>query len=231
MYTIGYLTEQVQLIYKRAIGSEDNTSYVLDAREVAPIINQVVNEMLSITIQNGIKNGDLNIPPSTIVTYELREPQQDRDRWYVNIPYYPINLPRNMGIWHVCSQTCTNPGEPFENVQYQDEEPMIPIGSDDWDLLRSTGLHESGLFEDQIGYYVEGNRIFFTSAPPETEAGPFGAMFRFVKIKLLVTINDTIGDATIYPIPIDMVTTVINRVLDILKMNTSRQQEAKQQDR
>lgn len=227
--TLDIITEEIQRIYRRALGSDENVNFVIDRREIKPIVDQVVNELLSITIQNGISNGGLSIPSCAIATYGFRNVLQEDGRWKADIDVHPINLPRNMGVWHVCSQTCVNPGD--ETPIYEDEEPMIPISSDDWDLLRATELHDSGLFEDQIGYYVEGLKIYFTSAPPTTNYGLLSQTGRFVKVKLLISSSDIYGDNTTYPVPADMVSTVVNRVLDILKMNTSRQQEVKQQDR
>lgn len=231
MHSIATIAEEIQRIYKRAIGSDENTKYVIDRRELYPIITQVANEMLSISMQAGINNGELTIPPSAVATYQLRNVDQapDDGRWRTFMFTYPLNLPRNMGIWQVCSQTCTNPGS--DTPIYEDGEPMIPIGHDDWDLLRATGLHDSGLFEDQIGYYAEGYFIYFTSAPPETTFGNPISSARFVKIKLLLSNPDLYGEGAVYPIPPDMVSGIVNRVLDILKMNTGTRQSNKQQDR
>lgn len=229
MHSILTIAEEIQRIYKRAVGSEENTKYVIDKRELYPIISQVANEMLSLSIQGGISTGEITIPPSAIATYSNRVATYADGSWRVSLPVWPLNLPRNMGVWHVCSQLCVDP----VNLLYEDQEPMIPISHDDWDLLRSTELHDSGLFEDQIGYYVDGLYIYFTSAPPETTYGPPGSQTteRFVKVKLLISNSDLYGESTVFPIPPDMLSSLVNRVLDILKMNTSTRQEAKQQDR
>lgn len=229
MHSILTIAEEIQRVYKRALGSDENTKYVIDKRELYPIIAQVANEMLGLSIQSSITAGEINIPSCAIATYSLREASQVDGRWRVDIPFYPINLPRNMGIWHVCSQLCTDP----VNYVYDDQLPMIPIGQDDWDLLRSTSLHDSGLFENQIGYYVEGNWIYFTSAPPQTTIGSPGSQttHRFVKIKLLISNPDLFGPTSPYPLPPDMISALVNRVLDILKMNTGQQPKPKPQDR
>lgn len=225
------ISEEIQRVYKRALGSTENTKYVIDRRELYPIINQVANELLGLTIQNSIKAGDISIPSCAIATYGFRQVQQAPtdfydNRYYCIMPFFPLSLPRNMGVWSVCSTIWD-----ADLQNWIDQPPMIPIGTDDWDLLRTTGINDSGLFENQIGYYVEGNNIYFTSAPPST-VDKDNATRRVVKIRLLISDPGLYGESAPYPIPADMVSTLVNRVIDILKMNTGqRETEPKLQDR
>jgi hypothetical protein len=229
MHSLLTISEEVQRIYKRALGTTDNTKYVIDRRELYPIIVQVANEMLSLSIKSSMSVGEFSIPSHAISTYALREVQYIDGGYKAMLPYPPLNLPRNIGVWSVHFQMAYD----AENYIYNDIGPLIPVGVDEWDLLKSTDIISSGNIENERVYYVDGPYLCFPDPPPLTQFGPDPLnQKRLVKIKLLVSNPDVYGESSPFPIPSDMVSTLVNKVLEILKMNTGgRQPEPKPQDR
>jgi hypothetical protein len=205
------LAEQIQRDYRRAIGAETNLKQVIDRRELFPLINQVANEVLATQLQAARKMGDLSIPSSIIATYSNIPVKTEHGRFYALLPAYPIILPRNVGIFSVIPQTGSG-------ASSADGSPFIPLTQEEWDLLRAT---DEGLLEDQVGYYVEGRKAFFTKDPTVT----------LVKFKLLISDPSLIGDNDVYPITPELEATLIDRVLEILKSNTSGQEQVNAQDR
>jgi hypothetical protein len=203
------IAEQIQRDYKRWLGEEGSLKEAIDRREVFPLINQVANELLGLQMQNGFKTGSIIIPSTIIATYSNHAVKQEHGRYYALLPVFPLSLPRNVGIFSVIPQS----GAPLV-----DGKPFIPLTQEDWDLLRDT---DEGLLEDQIGYYVEGRQVFFTKNPLVT----------VVKFKLLISDPALMGDGDPYPITPEIEATLIERVLAILKGNTSKQPTPKSQDR
>lgn len=204
------LAEQIQRQYKRAIGSEESTKAAIDRREIYPLIDQVTNELLAIEINSSIKVGNTVIPSCALATYGNIEVKHENGRHYISLPVHPISLPRNMGVYSVVPQTGVLP---------YDGDPYIPITQEDWDLLSVSDMNDSGMLEGYVAFYVEGRKVFFTKSPSA-----------IVKIKLVVSEPSLIGDNEAYPISPEMESSVILKVLDILKSNTG-QQQGKPQDR
>lgn len=205
------LAEQIQRQYKRAIGSEENIKDVIDRREIYPLINQVTNELLSVVINAGVQNGNMVIPSSAIATYNNNEVKSEHGRYYVSIPVHPMILPRNMGVYSIVPQS----GSPLV-----DGTPYIPITQEDWDLLSVSDVNDAGMLEGQTAFYVEGRKAYFTKQPTSV-----------VKIKLVISEPSLIGDNDPYPVTPEIESSLITRVLDILKSNTGQQQQANPQDR
>lgn len=193
------LAEQIQRNYKRAIGSDDTPKDVIDRRELFHLINQAANEVLGLSMQAGVKTGNISIPSSFIATYSNRDILVENGRYYALMPVYPIMLPRDMGVWSVVPQTAGI-----------DMTPFIPICQDDWDILTTTDINDEGMLEGYVAYYPEGRKVFFTKNPNVTK----------VKMKLLISDPSMIGDNDPYPLTPEMESEVVKRVLDLLKSNT-----------
>lgn len=204
------LAEQVQRIYKRAIGTEENAKDAIDRREIFPLIHQVTNELIGAAMQEAQKIGGISVPSSIVATYSANSVNIEAGRYYVSIPVHPLMLPRNMGVYSIVPQS----GSPLI-----DGTPYIPITQEDWDLLSVSDLNDSGMLEGQTAFYVEGRKAFFTKQPTS-----------LVKIKLLISDPALIGDNDPYPITPEIEVTLINRVVDILKANTAGQVKLNPQD-
>lgn len=197
------LAEQIQRLYKRAIGSEESAKDAIDRRELYPIIHQVTNELIGAVMQEAQKVGGITVPSSIVATYSAIGVSTENGRYYATIPVYPLMLPRNLGVYSIVPQT----GSPL-----MDGSPYIPITQEDWDLLSVSDINDSGMLEGQTAFYVEGRKAFFTKQPTS-----------YVKMKLLISDPSLIGDNDPYPITPEIEAALINRVLDILKANTSGQ--------
>lgn len=204
------LAEQIQRLYKRAIGTEESAKDAIDRREIYPLIHQVTNELVGAVMQEAQKVGGISVPSSIIATYSANAVNIENGRYYANIPVYPLMLPRNMGVYSVVPQS----GNPLV-----DGSPYIPITQEDWDLLSVSDLNDSGMLEGQTAFYVEGRKAFFTKQPTNV-----------VKMKLLISDPALIGDNDPYPITPEIEVTLINRVLEILKGNTAGQIKLNPQD-
>lgn len=201
------IAEQIQRDYVRALGADPKQPMKesIDRREMYPLINQVANELLAIVIKSAIKIGDLSINSSIIATYSNIAVKQEHGRYYVTIPVYPIILPRNMGVYSIIPQAGTAPA-------LTDGRPFIPITQDDWDVLGDTDINDAGMLEGQVAFQVEGRKAFFTKNPTVT----------LVKLKLVISDPNLIGDNDPYPITPELEASLIERVLDILKSNTGK---------
>lgn len=205
------IAEQIQLQYKRALGLKDDVKNSVDRRELFPLINQVANELLATVIQGGFKSGGLQIPSGTLATYGNCEVLSENGRYFVNIPVYPISLPRNIGVYSIVPQT----GTPLI-----DGTPYIPITQEDWDLLSIADINNSGMLEGQTAFYVEGKKAFFTKQPSSV-----------VKIKLVISDPSLIGDSDPYPVTPEIESALIERIVNMLKSNTAGQIHPNPQDR
>jgi hypothetical protein len=184
MTTRNKITEQCQRLYMRSFDRE-NIAPKTDKREVALLIDQVANEMLALEQQAAIRLGVVDVPTCMIATYTAQPVTAGKTA----LPAYPIQLPLDMGVWSVSSE-----GE--------GARAYIPIKTDFWDLL---GAEDEGLLEDQVGFYVEGRFIYYTSAPTAT-----------VKLKLLIINPALLSEFDPYPIPADMEIKLIERVVAML---------------
>jgi hypothetical protein len=188
MTTRNKITEQAMRLYMRAFDREDIKPKV-ERREVALLVDQVANEMLSVEQQQATRLGVVDIPTCMIATYTAQAVAVSGGVYSTNLPAYPIQLPMDIGVWSVY-------GEPSGPA-------FIPIKTDFWDLL---GAEDEGLLEDQIGFYVEGRKIIYTQNPVATT----------VKVKLLIVDPSLLGEFDPYPIPADMEFRVAMRVVEIL---------------
>lgn len=183
--TLKKLSEQVQRVYTRGIDT-NNIRPNIRFGEVKHLIVQAINETLSVATQQSTNINGIDIPHSLIATYSGRTVTSG----VLDLPAYPIRLPRDMGVWEV----------------YNGSTTYIPVSSMHRQLIKSdTSVY--GL-ENQLGYYVEGNKITFT----DTANAPVS-----VDVKLLIADIDTIGDDDALPVPSDMELTIVERVVNLLK--------------
>lgn len=154
------LAEQIQRIYARFLDKENivGTEESFDDRELYPLIEQSINKNLKAETFLRFQDGYVDIPRCNIIKYTAVSTVADasHNRAYCEIPAIPLSLPMDMGVWQI-NQT----GNPHN--------PYIPIGAQDWGVMRPTfsgGSQDGGLtasfLEQQVGYYVEGKRIYFT---------------------------------------------------------------------
>jgi hypothetical protein len=186
MTTRNKITEQVERLYMRSFDREDLKPKI-ERREVALIIDEAANELLSLEQRAATRVGIVDVPTCMIARYTAQSATQVTP-FTATLPAYPIQLPLDMGVWSIKSSAGT---------------AYIPIKTDFWDLIG--GLDE-GLLEDQVGFYVRGRTITFTRIPTAT-----------VDIELLIVDPALLGEFDPYPIPVDMELKVVERALALIQ--------------
>jgi hypothetical protein len=147
MTTKNRIAEQVSRIYARFIDKE-NVSDILDLREVRFLVEQSLNKVLKIQTSEYFKAGSYEIPRSALITKACAVTSESPglNRAYITLPAIPLNLPLDMGIWAI-----TAPGQPFI--------PYIPLPAQDVIVFQGTNV---SYLENQIGYYLQGKKVYFT---------------------------------------------------------------------
>lgn len=146
MTTRNKIAEQVERLYMRSFQHEQIKKNI-DRREVALLIDQATNALLSLQVRQAERLGSVDIPSCMIATY----PNVAVTGNAFTLPAYPITLKMDIGVWAV-----RNSGT---GIAY------IPMKTEFWDLLRA---EDEGLLEGQIGFFMRGRTGRFT----DDVAGP-----------------------------------------------------------
>lgn len=163
--------------------------------DVKLLIEQVANKLLKTEhFTVNMADGD-SIPPNCMIyTYASVPVTTDGLKSKCTLPSIPINLPRNMGVFHI-SQT-SSPDEPF-----------IPIASGLYGIVKVQDL--LGDLSGLIGYEVFGSTVMFTKDLP-------GLGINNVMIRLVGSDISTVSDYDILPLSSDMEITIIDTVYKML---------------
>lgn len=189
------LNEQIRRLYRRGLDKEDISPAIQD-REVKLLIVQEINLLIKAETAN------IGETPDTVIgTYSANVSNPSGCLFITELPVFPINLPKNMGIHRVYPSGC--PWKPF-----------VPIKSGDFDIAQGTPTET---LEGLIGYYQDGKILSFTKDPGEE-----------VTLKLIVNDPNIINDTDILPIPAEMESVVITAVINKLTEGQKSQYEANQ---
>mgnify|MGYP003150511444 FL=1 len=157
------IVEQIQRNYARYIDKENiqGTNESLDSRELHILVEQAINKILKVQTFERFQEGYVDIPRCNLIKYENQSVTADatNDRAYVDLPAIPLSLPNDMGVWQVTSTS--NPHNPYIPISSQDFQ-IMGVAYDTDTNAQNAGVNSSYL-EQQIGYYLEGKRIYFTS--------------------------------------------------------------------
>lgn len=205
------LAEEIQRIYAR-YADKENIDRSLDSREVKILIEQAMNRVLKAQTFERFTDGYIDIPRCNVVKYSSQSVTADasNNRSYVDLPAIPISLPMDMGVWQVNAT-----GSPYA--------AYIPIVAQDFQVMgvgysgsnQSDGINTSYL-EQQVGYYIEGRRVYFTSDISSVST---------VDVHLLVNDLSQLGDNDILPLSPEYELDVIQEVFRILGMGQISQAE------
>lgn len=179
------LGERIQRLYSRFVDKDVNK---IDYREIKVLMADAINVL--------IKSDHINraeVSGTTIATYEV-----ESDTTSVELPVYPISLPKEQGVHRVFPKGC-----PWK--------PYIPIRSGDFEIVQGTPTE---FIEGQTGYYMDGKKLIFTKKVPKD-----------LTLKLIVNDPSIIEDTEALPIPPDMVLQVIQMVFQSLGMGQVSQAE------
>ena len=148
-------------------------------------------------------------PPHTLVTTYKTEVKADSAvlHPYAALPVMPISLPRNMGIWRVVACPENDEGNsPAVNTGNE----LIPIQTGQYSAISTQ--EQTKFLENQVGYWAEGNKIFFTKDVLNDTDFKFDKVF----ISLLVIDPTVLGEFDYLAIPAEHEDSIIKECLTIL---------------
>lgn len=198
MTTRKKLCEQCERLYMRSYDREDVKPKV-ERREIALLVDQAANEILSLSFKQAATIGVVEIPTCMIATYNTIEVKSANGQYYITLPATPLALPMDMGVWNITPAPT--------GISY------IPIKSEFWNLL---GSEDEGLLEEGIGFHVKGRKVFFTKQPAAS-----------VNIELLIVDPALLEEHDPYPVPPDMELSVVERVVALLHSRGLAQEKPK----
>lgn len=203
------LSEQVQRIYSRFI-DKNNVGDVIDLREIILLVNQSLNKVLKLQVAESFKAGTVDVPKCGIVEYTCAVTSQPgNSRAFITLPVIPMNLPMDMGIWTIAATNAAM-------------TPYIPIPAQDVIVFQGTNL---SALEQQVGYYMQGKRVFFT----KDITLPANGSITSVLVNLLVADFSTQGDNDLLLISPEVESLIIEDVLNVLGLGKVAQAELQTQ--
>jgi len=196
MATKSTLSEQVQRIYARFL-DKNNSSDVIDIREVMLLVNQSINKILKLEVAESFKAGLVDVPKCSLIQYTASvTADAPNNRSFITLPVIPLTLPLDMGIWSISASNAAM-------------TPYIPIPSQDVLVFQGANL---SYLEGQIGYYVQGKKVFFTKDLTLAGNGSISSVI----INILASDFSQFADNDMLPISPEVESAVITEVLNII---------------
>ncbi len=193
MTTKNILAEQIQRLYARFI-DKDNVSDVIDIREIKLLLAQSINKILKLQVAESFKAGQVDVPKCNLLEYTCAVTSESgNNRSYITLPAIPLTLPLDMGIWSIAASNAAL-------------TPYIPIPAQDIIVFQGTNV---AALEQQIGYYIQGKKIYFTKDITLSANGSITSVI----VNLLVSDFSQIGDNDLLPISPEVEAVVIEDVL------------------
>ncbi len=185
------IAEQIQ----RLIAGNPVIQARVQKNDVKLLIEQVANQLLKTEFfQVNMADGDTIPPNCMIYTYESVPVTVYKGVSKAVLPSIPINLPRNMGVFHISRTDAI-------------DEPFIPIPSGLYGIVKPQTL--LGELSGLIGYEVFGKDVVFTKNLP-------GLGINNVFIRLVGVDLNTVTDYETLPISSDMEAMIVQTVYNIL---------------
>ncbi len=196
MTTKNILAEQIQRLYARFI-DKDNVSDVIDIREIKLLLVQSINKILKLQVAESFKAGQVDVPKCNLLEYTCAVTSESgNNRSYITLPAIPLTLPMDMGIWSIAASNAAL-------------TPYIPIPAQDIIVFQGTNV---SALEQQIGYYVQGKKVYFTKDITLSANGSITSVI----VNLLVSDFNQIGDNDLLPISPEVESLVIEDVLNAI---------------
>ena len=163
--------------------------------DVKLLVEQVANKLTKAEhFSVNMADGD-SIPPNCMIyTYDSVAVTTDGLKSKCTLPSIPINLPRNMGVFHISE--VDSPDDPF-----------IPIPSGLYGIVKVQDL--LGSLSGLIGYEVFGSTVMFTEDLP-------GLGINNVMIRLVGMDISTVSDYDLLPLSSDMEFSIVDTVYKTL---------------
>ncbi len=196
MTTKNILAEQIQRLYARFI-DKDNVSDVIDIREIKLLLVQSINKILKLQVAESFKAGQVDVPKCNLLEYTCAVTSESgNNRSHITLPAIPLTLPMDMGIWSIAATNAAL-------------TPYIPIPAQDIIVFQGTNV---SALEQQIGYYVQGKKVYFTKDITLSANGSITSVI----VNLLVSDFNQIGDNDLLPISPEIESLVIEDVLNAI---------------
>lgn len=196
MTTKNILAEQIQRLYARFI-DKDNVSDVIDLREIKLLLVQSINKVLKLQVSESFKAGQVDVPKCSLLEYTCAVTSDSgNNRSYITLPAIPLTLPLDMGIWSIAASSAAM-------------TPYIPLPAQDVIVFQGTNV---SALEQQVGYYVQGKRVYFTKDITLSANGSITSVI----VNLLVSDFNQIGDTDLLPISPEVESAVIEDVLNTI---------------
>lgn len=209
MITKNKLAEEIQRIYARFL-DKDNPSDVIDIREVKLVLEQSINKVLKLQVAESFKAGLLEVPRCNLIEYACSVTSDSTNaRSYITLPVIPITLPLDMGVWSIYATSSAS-------------NPYIPIPAQDVLVFGTIGSGTSlSYLEGQVGYYVQGKRVYFTKDITLSGNGSISS----VNAVILAVNFDQYTDTEMLPISPEVITAVIDETLTVISNGRVSQAE------
>jgi hypothetical protein len=196
MVTKAILSEQCQRLYARFL-NKDNPSDVISIPEVMLLVSQAINKILKLEVAESFKAGLVDIPKCSLIQYTASvTADAPNNRSSITLPVIPLTLPLDMGIWNIAASGAAM-------------TPYIPIPSQDVLVFQGANL---SYLEGQIGYYVQGKKVFFTKDLTLAGNGSISSVI----INILASDFSQFADNDMLPISPEVESAVITEVLNII---------------
>jgi hypothetical protein len=196
MVTKAILSEQCQRLYARFL-NKDNPSDVISIPEVMLLVSQAINKILKLEVAESFKAGLVDIPKCSLIQYTASvTADAPNNRSFITLPVIPLTLPLDMGIWNIAASNAAM-------------TPYIPIPSQDVLVFQGANL---SYLEGQIGYYVQGKKVFFTKDLTLAGNGSISSVI----INILASDFSQFADNDMLPISPEVESAVITEVLNII---------------
>jgi len=194
--TKAILSEQIQRIYARFL-DKDNPSDVISIPEVMLLVSQAINKILKLEVAESFKAGLVDIPKCSLIQYTASvTADAPNNRSSITLPVIPLTLPLDMGIWSISASNAAM-------------TPYIPIPAQDVLVFQGANLK---FLEGQIGYYVQGKKVFFTKDITLAGNGSISSVI----INILASDFSQFADNDMLPISPEVESAVITEVLNII---------------
>jgi len=186
------IAEQIQ----RLIAGNPEIQARIQKNDVKLLVEQVANQLLKTEFFGvNMADGDTVPPNCMIYTYEsVPVTTYKTTKSKCTLPSMPINLPRNMGVYHISKTDAI-------------DEPFIPIPSGLYGIVKPQTL--LGELSGLIGYEVFGKEVVFTANLP-------GQNVNNVFIRLVGVDLNNVTDYEMLPISSDMESQIVQTVYNIL---------------
>lgn len=200
MITVGQITEQ---IFRLHVGGNPDADREITFYDVRFLMGQVVNRILKTEhLSVNVANGEHFPPHVCIASYTADVTAVDANTASeATLPVFPMNLPRQMGVWSVASTQ--NPHDKY-----------IPIQTGQWSLVSANSM--LSVLEGHVGYEVIGNKIRFTE-------NLITDQITEVALQLLVQDVTTMTDTDVLPVPPELEDTIIQETLKVLSTSAKPQ--------